>query len=168
MKRTFSIALIIIFIIALAVGAYFLLRGNSASPSAGTTENLPPVATSTTSPFPTGNTFSINTSEGGVTVKNFYNTKAYATQDQQTVVLAQNDSYTIDYYRADSSFGIGLLSGPFQATRNAAESVFLSQLGVSKSDACKLTVDETVLDKSSQYNGELIGLSFCPGAIPIQ
>jgi len=112
--------------------------------------------------------FIIHTKQGDVAVLDFRKHAAYVTGDQQEVVLAENDNYTIVYNRDDSGFIIGLLSGSLPETRAAAEAAFLSQLGVSENDACRLTVDERVLDKSSPYNGELIGLSFCPGSMQIK
>jgi len=167
MARKTIITIAIIAIILLTIVIYFVLRETSptTSPgggSQGTSGSLPLVATGTAS-FPSGTTFNIGTSQGSVTVNNFYKTNAYITQDQQTVVLVENTNYTIVYNRDDSGFVIGLLSGSLQETRDAAETAFLSQLGISKSEACKLTVDERVLDKASPYDGQLMGLSFCSG-----
>lgn len=174
MKKSIIIALVIVVVAVLAVAVYFVLRG-AAQPggSAGGTGTLPPVATGTTGPapgngtssFPTGSTFQIGTSQGSVTVNNFYGTMDYITEDDETVVLAENDNYSISYYRPDSGFIIVFTSvpaGTFQTERAAAESAFLSQLGISQSDACKLSVNERVTDNTSPYDGELMGLSFCP------
>jgi hypothetical protein len=164
MRKNIIIASIIIIVIVLGVAAYFVLRGAS-SPNGtpvgnqGTGGNLPPVSTSSAS-FPSGTTFQIGTSQGSVTVNNFYKTEDYITQDQETVVLVENDNYTIVYNRDDSGFIIAILVDA-PGVRSAAESAFLSQLGISQSDACKLTVNERILDTSSPDDGELMGLSFC-------
>jgi len=167
---------IIIVAAILGVGIFFALRGaiSGSNQAGGGTGTLPPVATGTspiangTSSFPTGTTFQIGTDQGGVTVNNFYTTMDYITKDNETVVLAENDTFTIDYDRNDSGFIIALISvpGSLQDARTAAETVFLQQLGVSQSDACKLNVDERVIDKTSPYDGQLMGLSFCPSTIP--
>lgn len=124
-------------------------------------------APTSTSVVPPGTSFQIGTSQGTVTVHNFYKTAAYITQDQQTVALVENDTYLIDYNRDDSGFIIDFLSlsgSSLQTVRAQAEAAFLNQLGISQSDACKLTVNERVLDQNSPYDGQLMGLSFCgPG-----
>ncbi len=174
MNRKIIIIFIVAAILILALIAYFALRGTPMNSGTGTGGNLPPIATGTTSfngsstaSIPSGSTFEIGTSKGTVTVNNFYKTMDYITHDQQTVVLAENEAYTVVYNRSDSGFIIGILAEPLQAARDAAEAAFLNQLEVSKSDACNLTVDERVLDTNSPYDGELIGLSFCPGAIQL-
>ena len=169
MKRNIIIISAIIIVLILAIIAYFVFfasspssNQNNGSQGSGSTGGLPSVGTSTAS-FPSGSTFDIGTSQGTVTVNNFYKTDAYITQDQQTVVLSENDNYTIVYNRDDSGFIIALLSvsGSLQGARNTAETAFLSQLGITESDACKLNVNERVLDQSSPDDGELMGLSFC-------
>lgn len=178
MKKKLIILLAVI-LVAIAIVTYFVFRnvsqtGNQGLEAGGT---LPPIATGTgssvsvsSSSFPSGNTFQIGTNQGAVTIKNFYNSPDYITQDNETVVLTENNTYTIIYNRDDSGFIIGLLSvtgsDSLQATRAAAEADFLNKLGVSQGDACKLTVDERILDKNSPDDGNLIGLSFCPGSTP--
>jgi hypothetical protein len=168
MGKKILIVVVVVIVLVLAGAVYFILTSGSSRGVQGTVGALPPIATGTTnlistSSFPSGDTFQIGTSQGVVTVKNIYKSNDYITQDQQTVVLVENDTYTTVYNRDDSGFIIALLSvpGSLQTARDAAEANFLSQLGISESDACKLAVDERVLDKSSPYDGELMGLSFC-------
>lgn len=166
-RKTILIIVIIVVVVIIAAIVYLATRG---VPAPGGSQlvrgGLPPVETvSPTAPFPSGDTFVIGTSQGGVTVKNFYKTMDYITQDQQTVVLAESSTYQDVYLRGSSSFIIDLLLPPLTETRAAAETSFLNQLGISKTDACKLAVDERVLDKTSPYDGYLVGLSFCPGAV---
>lgn len=178
MKKSLIVSLVIVIVAIVAVIVYFVVRGASSGSGAASsgTGTLPPAATGTTSPapgngtssFPTGATFQIGTSQGSVTVNNFYNTMDYITEDDETVVLVENDDYSISYYRPDSGFIIVFTSipGSFQAEQAVAESDFLSQLGISQSDACKLSVNERVIDTTSPYDGQLMGLSFCPPISP--
>ena len=178
MKNKFIILAITLVVVFVGIGIYFVLRNawqnNNQGVTQGTGGNLPPVATGTlpnqastaTSSFPTGSMFQIGTGQGVVTVKNFYNTDAYITEDQQTVVLVENNNYSIVYNRGDSGFIIDFVSVPdsLQTERTAAEADFLAQLGVSQADACKLNVDEHVTDKTSPDYGSAMGLSFCNSA----
>lgn len=171
------IILIVLVVVAVVVGVvYFVLRGASSGeiPIPVTTGTLPPVATGTqglaagSSSFPTGSTFQIGTPQGIVTVDNFYKTMDYITTDNETVVLAESDDYSDVYVRAGSSFIITLtvVTSSLQDVRDAAEAAFMSQLGISESDACKLDVDEGVTDQDSQYYGDSFGLSFCSSSTP--
>ncbi len=173
MKKGVIVLVVLVIVAILAGTIYFVLRGNSPSnTSTGTTGMLPPVATSSavdngTSSFPTGSTFQIGTAQGAVTVSNFYKTMNRITEDNETVVLGESGSYSIVYNRDDSSFIIDLtwVPGSLQDARDAAEAVFLNQVGVSKSDACKLNVGGGVVDKESQYYGDSFGLSFCTSTV---
>ncbi len=186
MRKLFIIVIVAIAVILVAAGIYLSLRGvrpNASGGSASSTGSLFPsltpnsggsapatpsgtsVAVSTsTAAFPTGSTFQIGTAQGVVTVKNFYKTAAYITQDNETVAIVQQNDYAIGYYRPDSSFTIvfnSVPSGSFASLRATAEQAFLAALGISQADACKLTVSESVVDKTSPYIGQAFGLSFC-------
>jgi hypothetical protein len=176
MRKKITIIIIALVVVIAGVGIYLVIRAALQGSQGGGAQEpggvLPPVATGTlpnqastaTSSFPAGDAFQIGTGQGVVTVNNFYKTDAYITEDQQTVVLVENDNYTIVYNRDDSGFIIVFLfmrSSSLQALRTAAEADFLNQLGVSESDACKLNVDEKVTDKTSADYGSAMGLSFC-------
>lgn len=109
---------------------------------------------------PRGDYLEIKTASGDVRVKNFYKTDKYVTQDHETVVLAENENYSISYYAGDEGFIITLFSADTAAARTAAESELLDQLGVSRDDALKLNVNERILNKNSPDDGKLMGLSF--------
>jgi hypothetical protein len=186
MRRLFIIAIIAVAILLVGMGIYLSLqgiRGNLSGTATSTTGNLFPSSTASgigsspaassgtsvtvntsTGAFPSGSTFQIGTAQGTVTVKNFYKTALSITADNGTVTLAQNNDYAIGYYRPDSSFTIvfsSVPSGSFTSLRTQAEQEFLSMLGISEADACKLSVSESVVDKSSSYIGQALGLSFC-------
>lgn len=175
MRKKIIIVLVIVIVLAI-IGVSFALwwnksgSGTGSSSTTTTTTNFPPVSTSTTpAAIPTSTTVTIGTSQGSVTMNNFYQTADSITQDQQTVIIHNDPQYSIEYNVGDSSFSIGILSTPLEASRQAAEAVFLSRLGISKQDACKLKVYEGVpADVSSQYVGQYFPLSFCGNATPLQ
>ena len=170
MKKLIIIVFAIVVVILIAFGVFYLVQKNAANNTpTSTTGTLPPVSTSTPTSstnlvIPTSTTITLGTSQGSVIVKNFYQSAGYITQDQQTVSVKETADYVIAYNVSDSSFAIALLSIPLEAARQAAESALLNALGVSKQDACKLTVYEGVpASISDQYVGESFPLSFCGG-----
>jgi len=121
-----------------------------------------PIPTSSLITSPSGGTITIGTSKGSVTINNFYNTAAFISQDQQTVVIADTSNYVVTYNITGSDFGIILLSVPPGVAQQVAESGLLAALGISQQDACKLNVREWVsASVSSQYAGQVSPLSFC-------
>lgn len=171
MGKKIAIIIVILLVVVIAAGVVFLImqKNSSGTGTAGTvaTGTLPPVATSTPvvpAPAPTSTTITLGTSQGSVTMNNFYQNAQAITQDGQAVIIQNTGDYAITYNVPDSSFAIALLSTPLEAARQAAESAFLSELGISKQDACKLTVYEGVpIGVSDQYPGENFPLSFCGG-----
>ncbi len=172
MKKSIIIVIAIIVIAAVLGAVFMFIKGNTSNNTQGGQGGLlPPVATgtpgqsisSTLAAAPTGSTFQIGTPQGSVTVNNIYASNDYVTLDGQTIVIAQSEDYSIVYNVSDSSFVIALtfVPGSLQAARDAAESVFLQKLGISKEDACKLNVNEGVTEKGSPYYGQSLGLSFC-------
>jgi hypothetical protein len=174
MNKKVFITIIVFIIIAVAV--FFFIKGSSAPTgnTGGVTGTLPPLSTTTaiatatpvvTPPAtaPTGDTLVLGTPYGSVTMNNFYKT-AEISLDQKTAVIQQTPAYIIDYNVADSSFTIGILSMPFDVSRQAAETELLKSLGISRQEACKLKVYEGVpasVPGSEQYVGQTFSLSFC-------
>lgn len=117
-------------------------------------------ATPSSTVFPTGDTLAIGTLHGVVTMNNFYNTAAYIDQDEQTVVIEQSSTYGIFYDMSGSSFTLALFGTQSDGARRAAETGFLTELGISQQDACKLSVYEiSPEDVSATANQH--SLSFC-------
>jgi hypothetical protein len=158
-------ALVVIAVIVFIFFFVFMKGGVvTPPPGSGSTGNLPPVATTTLSEHPTGPTFQMGTSAGSVTVNNFYNDPTQVSQDRTSILIAQSSTYNITYYAPDSSFNIGILKGPVPEARTAAEAAFLTALGISKADACKLNVTIGVpYDVDPSYADRNLGLSFCSG-----
>jgi hypothetical protein len=111
---------------------------------------------------PTGTTFTIGTPSGTVQVKNFYTAANTQLSDDGVLVIAQTSDYLISYDPTNSSFWVGISGTPFATVRPEAEAAFLSALGVSKSDACKLSVSVGVpYAAGNSMDGQSSPLSFC-------
>jgi hypothetical protein len=126
---------------------------NGVAPSTGSSMIIPP-----------GDTLSIGTTKGTVTMDNFYNNAVYLDQAEQTVVIQQSSTYSIIYNIPDSNFAITIVGTPFASVRPTAEGAFLTTLGISQSDACKLSVTiNAPYNVDSNPADQGVGLSFCGG-----
>lgn len=118
-------------------------------------------STTSSMAIPSGASFEIGTAKGSVVVNNFYKNATYIASDE-AVIIEQSSTYAIVYNIPDSSFGILMFFVPSEPVRAAAESVFLTSLGVSEQDACKLSVHEMVsATVLPQYLADVWPLSFC-------
>ena len=132
----------------------------------GLSGGTPPPVTSPIN-IPPGNTLTIGTPQGSVVMNNFYNSADYIAQNQRAIVIQQSSTYDIVYNVSDSGFTLTVFSMPFETVRQTAEAALLNLLGISKQDACKLSVYENVTGNASgQYAGRSFPLSFCaPSAV---
>lgn len=148
----------------LAIYFAFSFRGTGEGPL--TNEPAPQINPGILVEYPAGAEFIIGTGKGGVTVKNFYKT-AKGIVDQTEVVLDETKDYLIVYHAPNSNFDIYFLSktNDFGTVRSVAESLFLSRLGVSKNDACKLDVVVNMPYNLDSIAGGKQPLSFCPPAL---
>jgi hypothetical protein len=177
--KKFIITLAIILLLAAAgFGIYFVFNKNTtatdtnATGGAGTvsTGGLPAASVGSSTPvlasavwnnLPTSTTIVIGTAKGGVSVKNFYLANP-PTDSDGDVVLKQTQNYVIVYNPLDSSFWLGITGSPFATWQNTAEQDFLTTLGISQSDACKLDVTSGVIYSPNNPNdGKSFPLSFC-------
>lgn len=159
--------MVVVAVIGFGIAAYFLWNQNTTSPttSTGGTGGLPPVTTSTVTNFPTSTTVTIGTSQGSVTMNNFYKNPALVVPGGGTILIVTTSSYSLVYTVSDSSFTIALTSEPLAAARTAAEAGLLQALGISRADACRLNVSVYVpVSIDAERAGINFGLSFCPGA----
>jgi len=158
-----------IVIVCLGVGIYFYFANVGAGTSDAPAASLPAGGNEVTAPAsqalsntPTGTVFAIGTQGGLVQVNNFYLSDPPVTDGGETVILASTTDYLITYDTIDSSFWIGIDPGEFSAIQPVAEQAFLSTLGVSSADACKLDVSEGVFwSATSSMDGQSFPLSFC-------
>lgn len=164
MKKKLIIGFAILAVI-LIIGAIFL--GKKQAPSSGTvgggtpppsgTGGLPPPP-----PPPTGDTITLGTSAGSVTLPNFYRTAEGVSDDKTSVFVKTASDYVITYYAPDSTFFIGIEATPVPNIIPQAEAAFLDLLHVNKVDACKLKVIVAVpASVDPNYASQQFGLSFC-------
>jgi flagellar basal body-associated protein FliL len=180
-----TLIILIVVVIVLAIGGFFAYRVLSPS-SGGKTPlssdsdvgTLPddyapyeiniPISSPPERHPPTGETFDIQTTQGSVAVKNFYNDHPID-PNGIGVNIVDNADYNI-YYNIDfGSFTITLYRQPLEANRHAAEQALLQALGVKPTDVCKLNAHLNVLGgvDPSADGGADYGLSFCPNQIPL-
>lgn len=163
------IIIIVVVIILICIGVYFYFAGISNSPSpvantgsvGGGKEVVIPAVQAFPS-TPTSATLAIGTPKGVVQVNNFYLSNPLVTDGGETVIIASTTDYMITYDTTDSSFWIGVDAAQFNTIRPVAEQAFLSTLGTSSTNACKLNVSVGVFyDASSSLSGKSFPLSFC-------
>lgn len=112
---------------------------------------------------PTSTIITIGTSQGVVSVNNFYQTSIGA--QEQYIIIKQNANYEINYDTYFSVFYIAITGQPFATWQSAAEQDFLQTLGVSTTDACKLDAEEGVIPSGTGSNSSTsFLLSFCGGS----
>jgi len=157
-------------IVIVAIAAYAMFRIMGAEPSATPgTETQPEIADAPSSSssvthgvFPSGKTLTIGGPAGSVKVKNFYNN--FASINENFVIIKKNTAYEIGYDTYDSTFYITLMNSSSE-TRGTGEKDFLASLGISQSDACRLTVQVAVFNESTGMMGKSSRLSFCGGGL---
>lgn len=104
---------------------------------------------------------------GEVSVKDIY-ASPVELAGKEDVVVARSDHYEIIYYGKDESFVIAIKNKPVQNARDAAEQALLDALGITPQEACKLSVQLSVLGSVDlELAGQNYGLSFCPDGKPL-
>lgn len=122
--------------------------------------------------LPKGDTFTIETEKGDVTVKNFFKGREKEVTSSGIRVVCFNDSeecqHSIYFNWEWKGFAITLMRTPLQKVRDEAEQSLLDSLNISREDACRLNVQLNVANGiDSEYDGGAdYGLSFCPNGIP--
>lgn len=87
------------------------------------------------------------------------------TTNQET--LGPDAPYDI-IYDGDGSISIGIFKEPLKDTRKAAEAELLRLVGIDEAEACSLVIMVFVpVSVNSQYSGNDLGLSFCPGSVTL-
>jgi hypothetical protein len=112
--------------------------------------------------------FVIHTSKGDVSVIDFRKHPLQISADRTSILIEENNGFSIGFYAPDSSFVITLTAKPLNVMRASAEGAFLKDLGISPTDACKLALNVGVpISVDSQAAGKDYGLSFCPSNLSI-
>lgn len=170
MRKAIIIIILAVASLILGYGLYAFLRGEgSPVPNGGivavgtSTPSQGSSSVSTPQNIPTSDTITIGTPQGGVTINNPYKNAAYVTPDNRQYFILNTGQYGVYYYPFDSSFVIGIDAMPVLQVQQLAEQAFLQKLGISRTDACKLTVWVGVpVSVDANYAGRNLGLSFCP------
>ncbi|MFT7507372.1 MAG: hypothetical protein ACI92I_000518 [Acidimicrobiales bacterium] len=88
-----------------------------------------------------------------------------AVYDGGVVVFHENEEFSMLYYASIDHFLVSLLRvDDFTAARAYAEDTFLSTLGITKKEACALSVDVVVPPYVDPELSDSYGLSFCVNA----
>lgn len=165
MKKVLII-LAICAIIGVGLIIWFLLKGSTAGNNVANTNSASGTQATSTSfvamppKAPAGDTIAIGTGHGVITVKNFY--KNAVGQEEEYVIFERSAGYDLLYSLQDSSFVVSIKSGTLSQVQPQAEQAFLSDLGISQSDACRLVVVVGVnpsVDPS--LANQALPLSFC-------
>lgn len=106
---------------------------------------------------PTGNVVTI----WGVTMNNFYKNTGEVSKDGEVQILS-NSRYAFIYRPQHNYFLISILGSPFPQIRKEAETAFLTTLGITEKEACKLyVVITTPYSSNKDFSGKAFRLSFC-------
>lgn len=77
--------------------------------------------------------------------------------------------FNITFTETDGSFAVALLEEPLAESRKAAENFLVNKLNVSPEVLCSLSVYVGVpVSINSALSNENLGISFCPGAFPLE
>lgn len=167
-----ALGFIVLVAAGLAISALFS-RPQPITPPPGTGQNInefPPQFTTSPNPalleppptpaplvIPPGNSLTID----GVQVNNFY-AASRSVDSEGTLELTNDVNFSVLYYPQDESFLITITNSPFENYRQQAESVLLTLLGVSETEACRLTVSiGTPAFANPDEAGKNYPLSFC-------
>ena len=174
MKRTYIILGIVAVVLVAVLLVTFLVfnpkpsalpAGNSSNPFASSSESQ--TVASTSSPL-----LPVTLKDGSTAVvPNFITKNQPPTANALVGYQVDNtapDSYQTIYFTSGSYFLITLNSEPLGEHRTEAENALRSELGLSDAQLCNLNIGVfTPGFASEQYAGENLGLSFCPGAVPL-
>lgn len=183
MKRALIIIGILLLLVLLCVGGYFLAT------KAPTANQSPPTSfpqgTGIT-PSTTSQTYTIEDAKGSpVAVKDFVHNGETIPDPQNpgryllagdlgycapgtSCSAASSTDFNILYYEKGHSFGIALLTEPLSKARTEAEQFLLDHLGITKDQLCSLDYYVgTTYWVNEQYDSGNLGFADCPGAVPL-
>jgi len=176
--RRAIIVIIILLLVAAAVWIVFsLMNGGGTSPVnsgvsfEGALPSSTPVSTAASvvaaatsslpAGVPQGETLQLQGTNGIITVKNFYKYGQGYDATSDAIVVLENASYTVLYYRGISHFDIWfspLAGGP--ADEAAAAASLARDLSIDQKSLCELSVDE-VLEYDGGNTEQVVPLSVC-------
>lgn len=164
-NSTKIILIVVAVVIVVGTAVVFLMQSSPANQSisgtGGDAVSGPLPGSPVTLTIPSGDTIQLGTSEGTVTVKNFY--KNIVEHEDEFIVLEKKTDYEITYDTVRSSFYIQILSSAVAMAQRESEAAILGMLGINQADACRLNIMEG-FPANSSYGSKPAKLSFCSGA----
>lgn len=167
--------IIVLVVLLIAVSLWLVIASLSRPEETPPPENVPEFPTGGGGPVagPSG-TLTYTTAGGSVAVADFRRSPGARSIGSGNYLIEPSAApgmlkpYQLLFFEYDGSFLISLAAEPLGAVRQEAERDLLSRLGVSESEACGLPIMVTVpSDISGEYAGRDLGLSFCPGGVPL-
>jgi len=153
MSKKLIIVLGVVLLIAVIALGYFFVSHNSDGSQGGVTgtptaaqpsaPTVPQISASMPADAPQGDTFVVQASGGGVTVKNFYKTSVGFSAGEDAILIAQSERYSLWYYRSFGGFEIALSSDGGSGDITAGTQALLADLGIDMKALCTLTVEVT-------------------------
>ena len=135
------------------------------APNAARAQNIIQIRPLPSPEIPPGETVRITTESGDVTTNNFFKTAVKIIES--AVYIRDGQDYVIIYSSQNNEFGITLLATELsqaQSLQDTAEEGFVTALGITRTEACKLKVDVSVPGSyNREFGGQFYRLSFCPG-----
>ena len=175
-KRLILVAIFVMILLGLAIFLVLKNKQNtptsvnlSTSDSKGVaSSDIVPLVSDATEGTPIGSKIALptNDSKGTVSANNYYIAPSARVIDSKDVVIDANKNFDIlGYnYNNERTFLIYLKSSfeSLTITRLNAENSFIEKLGITKEQACLLSVSERVSPDVPGSTTEDYGLSFCP------
>ena len=175
-----------ILVLAVIIGGFIYWKVSQEEPTQNNTTTKPtqlfPVSGNTNTPTqtPTQNASSttsvsvgmikIQANDGGnVVMKDFYQSPYTQILDQyKDATIKDGVDYHVEFQPGSQEFFISLSGDDLYASRTNAEQGLLDKLGITKDEACRLSVSLAVaFSESPKASGTNYGLSFCPDGIPL-
>lgn len=152
--------LIILFILYLVLSS---IKKVSVNEPPGETPTSTPTGAPINFPLPSGVKSRPN---GKILINNIELKDFFATSKKMNengdVLISQRENYSIEYFPKFNSFLIAVKASPFEENRKLAELELVGTLGISKNDACRLSVNITTTQTANpEFSGRNYPLSFC-------
>lgn len=169
MKSPLVIGVLTALVLTFAAGSFWYVTSREDTKGAEVTAKAP-------TPREAGATILLTLTDGRtVSVPDFtYNRPQIDAEGVTYVLLTQTpegveeDARYGIVFGTDSTFTVGLFEEPLGANRKLAEAKLVEFLGLPEQALCKLDISVGVPDTiRGAYQGKNLGISFCPGALPL-
>lgn len=97
----------------------------------------------------------------GIAVNDFRETASRITEEGD-VILSETPNHQIIFYQSTQEFSLVVKGDNFDTSRDEAEQIFLSQLGLDEENACRIYAQVYIPSTAqNEYAGQVLPLSFC-------